>query len=152
MSVLGTVCENQPSWPFYDKNEQITIFFVMITFLQMSKNLSSDVFGTLRGLAAIQAVQGVSAAGVGQGEDADRERPQTEGQAILQSLEYFNEKLVEQKNLQCEQVLVQLKLKYEKKPATQREVNFTKKLSFGFEDLLELLAEDAAGNYNFLTG
>ena len=55
-SVLGTVCENQPSRPFSDKNGQISLLFCYDYLFQMSKSLSSDVLGSgLRGLATIQA-------------------------------------------------------------------------------------------------
>ena len=97
MSVLGTVRENQPSWPFSDKTDRVQYFFVMITLFQMSK-FTGDVFGTtLRGLAAIQPVQGGSGSGGAQEQDADRDRERAEGQGVMQAMEYFNDKLLEQK-------------------------------------------------------
>ena len=117
----------------------------MITLLQMSK-FTGDFGTTLRGLGGIQPVQGGSGAGGGGApEQEDRER--VEGQGVFQALDYFNDKLLEQKTLHREQVLSQLKMKYEKKPGTVRAVTFTKKLSFGFEDALELLAEDGDGEF-----
>ena len=126
---------------FLTKTDRVQYFLVMITLFQMSK-FTGDVFGTtLRGLAAIQPVQGGSGSGGGgaQEQDADRDRERAEGQGVMQAMEYFNDKLLEQKTRHREQVLSQLKMKYDKKPATVRAVTFTKKLSFGFEDVLELL-------------